>query len=414
MKILFVNTSDINGGAARASYRLHRALLNADIDSRMLVQTKASDDPTVIGPETKIGKGLGRVRPTLDQLPLQRYPQWRKKPFHPAWLPFSGVLRKISEVDPDIVHLHWIAGGFVRIEQLAKIGKPMVWSLHDMWAFTGGCHYDDGCGKYASACGKCPVLKSAKEKDLSSRIFARKQKQYSKISQLTVNGLSSWLAECAKQSHLFRNRVVVNLPNPIDIERFKPVAKQQAKDILGLPHDKKHILFGAMNATGDERKGFLELSKALSCLSADDIELAVFGSSEPQSPPQFPFPVRYLGRLHDDISLRILYSAADVMVVPSKQEAFGQTATEAMACGTPVVAFAATGLLDILDHQENGYLARPFESKDLAHGIKFCLNRSESLKMSENARNKVLELLDSKTVAKRYIELYRSKINENQ
>ncbi len=406
MKILHVNTSDINGGAARAAYRLHRALLAAGIDSRMLVQTKASDDPSIIGPESKIGKAWGRVRPTLDQMPMQRYPQRRKTPFHTAWLPFSGVLQKISEINPDVVHLHWIAGGFVRIEQLAKIGKPMVWSLHDMWAFTGGCHYDDGCGKYAYACGKCPVLKSAKDKDLSRRIFARKQKQYSKISRLTVNGLSSWLADCARQSHLFRHRSVVNLPNPIDIETFKPVDKQQAKDILGLPHDKKHILFGAMNATGDERKGFLELSEALSRLAADDIELAVFGSSEPENAPSFPFQTRYLGRLQDDISLRILYSAADVMVVPSKQENLSNAIMEALACGAPVVGFDIGGNKDMIEHWENGYLATPFEPGDLARGIEYCLQHPEPESLRENARAKVERCFAAPVVAKQYVDLY--------
>jgi glycosyltransferase involved in cell wall biosynthesis len=413
MKVLHIDTSDINGGAARAAYRLHKALLASRIESQMLVQAKTSGDATVIGPNSKIAKGLGRVRPLLEQLPLKRYPQ-RTKIYHPAWLPFSGVLRKIKEIDPDIVHLHWVAGGFVRIEQLPRIKKPMVWSLHDMWAFTGGCHYDEGCGKYRERCGSCPVLGSAKERDLSRRVFDRKQKQFSRMSGLTVNGLSGWLADCARSSTLLCDKEVVNLPNPIDTDVYKPLPKEQAKHILGLPAQKKHVLFGAMNATGDERKGFFELTQALETLSANDIELAVFGTSEPVNAPRFPFHTRYLGRLQDDISLRILYSAADVMVVASKQENLSNAIMESLACGTPVVGFDIGGNKDMIDHQENGYLARPFESKDLAHGIEFCLNRSESLKMSENARNKVLDLFDSKTVAKRYIELYRSKLKGNQ
>jgi glycosyltransferase involved in cell wall biosynthesis len=146
-------------------------------------------------------------------------------------------------------------------------------------------------------------------------------------------------------------------------------------------------------------------------VQAKNIELAVFGSSEPVNAPKFPFQTCYLGRLQDDISLRILYSAADVMVVPSKQEAFGQTAIEAMACGTPVVAFGATGLLDIVDHQENGYLAEPFDPSDLAHGIEYCLHHAEPEKLSENARKKVVNHFDSYIVANQYISLYKSMLN---
>lgn len=411
MKILHVNTSDINGGAARAAYRLHRALLVQEIDSQMLVQTKASDDRTVIGPVSKLGKGLGRVRPTLDQLPNRFYPNKKQAPFHAAWLPFSGFVQKIQEIDPDVVHLHWIAGGFVRIEELAEIKKPIVWSLHDMWAFTGGCHYDDECGKYTRQCGSCPVLGSTKEKDLSRWIFRRKQKHFPKIEHFIINGLSRWLADCAESSTLFEERNVVNLPNPIDTEVYKPLPKEQAKQILGLSSEKRHILFGAMNATGDDRKGFSELVQALEQVQAENIELAVFGSSEPENAPEFPFHTRYLGRLQDDISLRVLYSAADVMVVPSKQENLSNAIMEALACGTPVVGFAIGGNGDMIDHQKNGYLAEPFDPVDLAHGIDFCLSQADPYRMSENARNKVLDTFEFQLVADQYISLYKSILN---
>ncbi len=408
MRILHINTFDLYAGAARAVYRLHKALLASGVDSMLLVQSKAGDDKTVWGPESQIGKGMGLVRPMLDQIPLLRYPKRKKGPFHPAWLPFAGVLRKIEEIDPDIVHLHWIARGFVRIEQLAKIRKPIVWSLHDMWAFTGGCHYDGGCGKYEKMCGNCPVLGSGKDKDLSRRVFLRKQSRFSKLSRLTVNGLSSWLAECAGSSSLLQNTNVLNLPNPIDTETYKPLARDQAKELLGFSAEKKHILFGAMNATSEERKGFAELIQAIDSLSADDIELAVLGSSKPENVPRLPFQSRYLGRLHDDLSLRILYSAADVVVVPSRQENLSNTCLEALACGTPVVGFDIGGNRDMIDHRENGYLAAPFDPKDLASGIEFCLYQADAQKMRENARSKVLRNFDSQLVADRYIALYKS------
>jgi glycosyltransferase involved in cell wall biosynthesis len=161
-----------------------------------------------------------------------------------------------------------------------------------------------------------------------------------------------------------------------------------------------------MNATGDERKGFTELVQALGLMSGDGIELAVFGSSEPENAPSFPFRARYLGRLQDDISLRILYSAADVMVVPSKQENLSNAIMEALACGTPVVGFDIGGNKDMIEHQQNGYLAQPFDPTDLASGIAFCLDQAIALELQENARSKVVNTFEAQLVAMRYKALY--------
>lgn len=413
MKVLIVNTSDIEGGAARAAYRLHRSLLDAGIESKMLVQSKASDDFTVIGPVSKFEKGLGRIRPTLDAIPVKRYKDRTKTLFSPAWLPFSNIVDRINEIDPDVVHLHWIAGGLLAIEDLAKIKAPIVWSLHDNWAFTGGCHIMWECERYQESCGACPRLTSNKVNDLSRKIWLRKEKTFLKLPKMKVIGLSEWLANCAKQSSLFKNNEVVCLPNPINTETYSPFDKTQARELLNLPQDKKLIAFGAMSATSDINKGFNELAQALDHLPAE-YELVVFGSSEPPISQGFKQKAHYLGHLHDDVSLRVLYSAADVMVVPSLQEAFGQTASESMACGTPVVAFGATGLLDIVDHQQTGYLAQPFDTQDLANGINWVLQHQSPDKLASNARQKVLENFESSLVASKYIDLYREVLSKEK
>lgn len=410
MKILIVNTSDIQGGAARASYRLHRALLAENIDSQMLVQSKASDDFTVLGPQTKFQKGMGKVRPALDLFAVRRYKERTKTLFSASWVPFSGVVEKINAINPDLVHLHWIAGGMMRIEDLAKIKAPIVWSLHDNWAFTGGCHIMWECERYKQSCGACPRLGSQKEDDLSRKIWQRKQNTFSQLSNMTIVGLSKWLANSASQASLFHANKIVCLPNPINTQIFSPFDKLHARTLLNLPQNKKLIAFGAMSATSDINKGFKELSDALNVLS-QDYELVVFGSGEPQNSHGFKQKVHYLGHLHDDVSLRVLYSAADVMVAPSLQEAFGQTASESMACGTPVAAFGATGLLDIVDHKFNGYLAKPFDTNDLAKGIEWVLNASNYDELCINAREKVLSEFDSCVVAKKYIKLYEEVIH---
>jgi len=407
MKILIVNTLDIQGGAARAAYRLHRSLLAQNIDSQMLVQNKSSDDFTVIAQEKKTTKYFNKLRPIIDSLPARFYKERTKTLFSPSWFGFSNIVDKINEINPDIVHLHWICGGMIKIEDIAKIKASIVWSLHDMWAFTGGCHYDENCNAFENSCGNCKVLGSDKERDLSRKVFNRKQKTFSQIENITIVGLSKWLNECSKGSTLLKYKKHVNLPNPIDTNIFKPFDKEKARELWSLPKDKKLVLFGAMGATSDPRKGFDELSHALHKLESRDIEFVVFGSSKPKESQKFGFKTHYLGHLHDDVSLVTLYSAVDVMMVPSLQEAFGQTASESMSCGTPVVAFATTGLLDIVDHKINGYLAKPFESDDLACGIEWVLNNENYDELCQNAREKVLREFDSVVVAKKYIELYK-------
>ena len=406
MKILIVNTSDIQGGAARAAYRLHSALLVEGVDSQMLAQSQSSDNLTVIGPQTKVQKALGKLRPTLDGLPVHRYKERTKTLFSPSWLPFSSIVERINAINPDIVHLHWIAGGMMRIEDIAKIKAPIVWSLHDMWAFTGGCHYDEECHAYTKDCGSCKVLRSHKNNDLSKKVFIRKQKTFTKIDNMTVVGLSSWLNDCSKNSSLLKDKRHINLPNPINTTRFQPFDKNKARTLWNLPTDKKLVLFGAMGVTSDPRKGFNELSEALHELKDDSIELVIFGSSQPKNPHNFAFKTHYLGQLHDDVSLVTLYSAVDVMIVPSLQENLSNAIIESLACATPVVGFDIGGNSDMIEHHKTGYLAEPFDSNDLAKGIEWVLNSESYDELCQNAREKVLREFDSQVVAKKYIDLY--------
>ncbi len=408
MKVLIVNASDIDGGAARAAYRLHRSLLSEQIESFMLVQNKASDDPRVIGPVTKLNKVAGKLRPTLDSLITLSYQNRTKTLFSPACLPFSGVAEQINEQSPDLVHLHWIAGGMLRVEDIARIKAPIVWSLHDMWPFTGGCHYDESCGAFSGNCGNCKVLGSSKANDLSRRVYLKKNKAFFGKRDITAVGLNNWIADQARASSLFTGLSVVNLPNPIDVNAYAPFDQSQARRLLNLPLDKKLILFGAMGATSDPRKGFDQLSKALERLQTSDAELVVFGASVPPEGTRFCQRAHYLGRIHDDVTLRLLYCAADVMLVPSLQENLSNAIMESLSCGTPVVGFDIGGNADLIDHETNGYLASPFDTDDLAAGIDWILCYSDYERLSVQARNKVVHNFDSKLVASKYIELYRS------
>jgi len=409
MKILLLNTNDISGGAAIAAYRLLKGLQQNSVQAQMLVQSKKSDDCSVMEPQKKRQKIFSKIRPILDSIPVRFYKQRKKSIFSPAVL-LDNVCKRIQEINPDIVHLHWIAGGFVRLENLEKINKPIVWTLHDMWAFTGGCHYDENCGKYFKNCGDCPILNSNKKNDLSYRIWKRKEKSWKNLD-LTIVTPSTWLGECVRKSSLFYKSRIEVIPNGIDLNRFKPIEKNIARDILNLPKDKKYILFGALSALSAKRKGFLLLKESLRKYFSEekkDIELVIFGSSRPKEEENLGFKTHYLGQLNDEISLVLLYSAADVMIVPSMQDNLPNTVVESLACGTPVIAFEIGGLPDMVSHKENGYLAKSFDTADLANGIEWVLeDRERWEKLSKNAREKAVKEFDIAKVAERYSDLYK-------
>ncbi|WP_201352085.1 glycosyltransferase family 4 protein [Hydrogenimonas urashimensis] len=411
MKVLHINLLDKSGGAAKAAYRLHKGLLEAGVKSEMLVQLKEGDDYTVDGPQGKIERFFAILRPTLDQMPLLLYGKRENVLFSPSFLLSRKMLKKIRSKKPDIVHLHWICGGTLRLEELAEIEQPIVWTLHDMWPFTGGCHYSGDCDRFLDGCGRCPKLGSTKNGDLSRRVFRRKAKIYKRVqNRLTIVGLSHWIGNLSQKSILLGDIPHVHLPNPIDTTLYKPIDRHVARALWQLPENKQLILFGAVSATEDPRKGFNELRKALSLVykKTKDVELVVFGSGKPERGDGFDFKVHYVGHLHDDAALVSLYNAVDVMVVSSIQEAFGQTASEAMSCGTPVVAFESTGLPDIVNHKEDGYLAKPYDVKDLADGIGWVLENEDYTLLRINARKKILKKFGSKKVTKQYIDLYRN------
>ncbi|NEO27037.1 MAG: glycosyltransferase, partial [Kamptonema sp. SIO4C4] len=275
----------------------------------------------------------------------------------------------------------------------------------------GGCHYTEGCDRYQESCGQCPQLASQREKDLSHQVWKRKQKAWKNVN-LTIVTPSRWMADCVQASSLFRERRVEVIPFCLDTQLYRPIERPIARQLLNLPPDKTLILFGAIAATADRRKGFHLLIEALQRLSQSEqltnTELVVFGADEPDNPLDLGFKTHYLGSFADDISLALVYSAADVMIVPSLAESFGQTASEALACGTPVVAFNATGLKDIIDHQENGYLATPYEVEDLAQGIAWVLAGEERYqKLSVNAREKVENCFNLELQANAYHALFK-------
>lgn len=413
MRVVHLSESDTLPGAPRAAYRLHRSQLAIGLDSRMLVRLRLSDDPTVHRLNPKLEKPARRLQRWLDALPLRAYPRRAGLAWSVGWAP-NGIERAVTRQSPDVAHLHWVGFGFLPVAALPRFRTPIVWTLRDFHSFTGGCHYDQGCGRYRVACGACPQLGSQAEGDLSSRTLARKRGLWAGID-VTLVGLSRWIAARARESALFREARIEVIPNGIDLARYQPSDRAAARRALGLSDDRKIVLFGATHGTQDRRKGFHLLTAALDLLAADGwgarMTAAVFGADGPADGAAASggtvLDTRYLGTIADESKLALAYAAADVFVAPSTEEVFGNTVLEALACGTPCVAFNAGGIPDLVAHRVNGYLAQPFEPADLAAGIAWVLQvdgRAEAL--SRAARDRCEREFDSRVVARRYAALY--------
>ena len=407
MKVLHLSTSDISGGAAKAAYRLHKGLKKIGVESRMLVQRKQSNDYNILGKSGLFWRSIFFIKCQIEKLPLRFYFRRKREIFHIGNISTFNLIRKIKEINPDIINTHWINGGFLSInqlEELKKLNKAIVWTLHDSWAFTGGCHIPYSCEKYKSRCGNCPILCSNKENDLSRRIWLNKKDVFDKVD-FTVVTPSNWLKGCAQNSSLLKNKRIFRIPNSIDLNSFKLINKKKARKDLGLSEDKKYLLFGAMSATTDKNKGFDLLIKSLSFLKKDEkIELLVFGNKK-EFKEKINIPIKYFGLVRDLKKLNNLYSAADVTIVPSRSENFPNSIIESFSCGTPCVAFNIGGIPEIIDHKKNGYLAKSFNVENLAEGIEFCLSNKE---LGLNARKKAKKEYTLETQANNYKKLYQS------
>jgi glycosyltransferase involved in cell wall biosynthesis len=409
MKVLHLSTTDIQGGAARGAFWLHKALQQQGVQSSMFVDRKYSDDATVLSATGAVARTGSRIRSRLDRMPLARYRVTQDSFWSIGWVPHP-IERFVRRVDPDIVHVHWIGDGFLPIGALRHLDYPIVWTLRDMWSFTGGCHYTAGCDRYRLGCGTCPQLRSADPRDLSARVWRRKQRAWHGLD-LWLVPISSWLADCARTSTLFDDHPIEVIPNGVDTRRFRAYDKAEARQHWDLPQDRRLILFGGIDPVRDPRKGFAPLVEALKRLAADGwaerAMLVVFGAKPEGAPPDCGLPARFVGHISNDDDLARLCAAADVMAAPSLQEAFGKTLIEAMACGTPVVAFNTGGPVDIVSHRENGYLAVPGDSADFAAGLAWCLDAKERRDaLAGRARIAAEQQFDIAVIAQRYRALY--------
>ncbi len=411
MRVLIVNTSEKTGGAAVAANRLMDALNNNGVKAKMLVRDKETEDITVVSLPRSLRlqwNFLWERWCVFWHLHFSRQHLWEVD------MATSGTditrLREFQEAD--VIHLSWINQGMLSLKNIRKIirsGKPVVWTMHDLWPATGICHYARGCNRYASACGNCPLLPNKGSKnDLSAKIFRRKKELYHRgaISFVTC---SRWLERQAKGSGLFVGQRITNIPNPIDTHVFCPQDQAEARLRAGLPADKHIILFVSQRVT-DERKGMRYFIEAIDRLVArypemkENTAIAILGGHSEEV--NLTLPSYSLGYVSDEKQIVAIYNSADAFVLPSLEDNLPNTIMESMACGVPSIGFRVGGIPEMIDHQQNGYVANYRDTEDLASGIHWVLEEADRAALKRACLQKVAQNYSQHAVALKYIEVY--------
>ncbi|MBR0533520.1 MAG: glycosyltransferase [Bacteroidales bacterium] len=411
MNVLLVNTSETTGGAAIACGRILKALRSEGVDAHMMVRNAESHDEGVI----PVGNWLNRRWCFL----WERFVIWlcnaldRNNLFKVS-IANSGIdiTRTREFIEADVINLHWVNQGMLSLKIIGKIlksGKPVIWTMHDMWPCTGICHHAYECNAFGSECGGCPFLRFPGKRDLSFRIFQRKLKMFEKAGNLTFVAVSSWLEDKASKSALTGRFPVRVIPNVLPLAQFNIIDRSEARRISGI-HERYVLAFGAARID-DPIKGFGYLTEALRLLvvsgqfKAEDIRLLLFGRVRDNSVlDNIPVPYSYLGYIADASNLSQVYSASDATVSSSLYETFGQTLIEAMACGSIPVSFDGSGQTDIITHKQNGFLAQRLSAESLAEGIAWAFNHHLP---ALDLRQSVISRYSESAVARQYISLFQ-------
>jgi len=412
MRVVHVSDS-IEGGAGRAALHLHQMLRNVGVDSHVVTLHPKGADPFIHHASGYLRKIADRYMKNVDRLPNKVFRARPTGHWSNNWAP-NGTLGLVLSLKPDVVHMHYIGAGAVPVRDFSRVKCPIVWTLHDMMALTGGCHYSGGCERFREACGCCPIINSSSSNDLSSVNWRRKDAAWRNIP-MTLVCPSNWMAEMARASSLMSSKSIAVIHNGVDLDCFHPIDRQSARASLGLSRDAFLVAFGSAS-TSDPRKGLGSLLDALRALhdqgTIKGLELVVFGSGGWQS-AGFPIRTHNLGVIREDRLLSLIYSAADVFCSPSHEENLATTAIEALACGTPVVAFHVGGFLDMIEHLGCGYLANPFESGSLLDGLLYIHSRRLVANgLRHAARQRAKALFDGRANAACHLDLYQHLLDE--
>lgn len=413
MKILLINTSERIGGAAIATKRLLRALNRHGLTAQMLVRDKQTDDPYVaqlppsprqrlkfLAERAEIFLGQGCSRENLWAIDTGAHG--------------TDITRLPEFQEADVVHLNWVNQAMLSLADVGRVlasGKPVVWTLHDMWPFTGVCHHSETCEGWLTGCGNCPKLRHRSPRDLSARVFRKKRAAYGRADRLTIVACSDWLAGLARRAPLLQGFPVESIPNAIDTDFYHPGNRDAARRTLGLPEEKRLLLFVAYKAT-DEKKGIGYLREALERIRARHSEwlpqlgVVPVGLEAETLRHAFAcdaYPQPYVTKPE---TMRLLYQAADLLVMPTLMDNLPNTIVEGMACGLPCVGFRVGGLPQMVHDGINGYLAPLRDAEELARLTLETLFDERYDRLCHQARTTAVHAYSEQAVAKRYEEVY--------
>lgn len=406
MKVTIVNHSDIVGGASIVSLRLLHALREQEVDARMIVrQAKGYADEHV----TAIGRGLADKSAFLgERLKIFLSNGFNRRLLFKVSTADRGlpVASHPWIIDADIVLLSWFNQGMMSLDEIRKIsalGKPIVWTMHDMWAMTGICHHSGGCDRYRTLCGECPYLGERRKHDLSTTVFEIKRRLY---NDLTINfvAVSHWLAGRANQSALLHNQKVVVINNALPIERYQTVPRHSRTE-LGLPDDRNKLVAMCAARLDDTIKDLPTAIAALNQCDGYNVTAVFCGNiREPKLLDGLKIPYVYLGNISDADKMADIYAHCSAVISSSKFESLPSTLIEGMAAGAVPIGFGGDGRDEIIDHLSNGYLARNGEPSDFAAGIKWALEAGLS---REGLHRGAAERYSSQKIAQQYIDLFK-------
>ena len=378
MRILHINFSDHEGGAARSCMRLHYELLRNGIDSSVFVYNRKTNTPNVFSNETIFDKFYSKIAPHVANIFRFNF-KTQNQALHSLGIMPSRLLKKINKSDYDIIHIHWIGSEMLSIRDVSKIKKKIVWTFHDMWAFCGAEHItsDD---RWVDGYNSSNRDSSEIGFDLNKFIWSLKKKYW--LAPFNIITPSSWMEKNVKKSNLFSKWPrVKKIYNVFDPSVWKPFDYDAARALFGFNHNKQYILIASMGISKDFNKGFdllIESLGKISVINSKKIELVTLGHVEQETREKCPITINSLDRFFDDVSMKALFSAVDVLVLPSRIENLPNVLIEAGFCGLPSVAFKIGGLQDIVNHLENGYLAESYNTQDFANGIDWCLSEKIS------------------------------------
>lgn len=386
MKALHL-TKTASGGAGVAAKRTVAALRGAGVDATLWCE----------GSVPALGPASGTLRRwwlnRLDSIPTRLH--WRRRRFS-AWSNnwrATSIASAINAVRPDVVHFHWMGQGFFSFDEMEAVDAPVVWTMHDAWPFTGGCHYPADCVGYTASCGHCPQLSSQKRDDLSARNWRVKERSLSRVARWIAP--SRWLADCAARSPLIRAERLRVIPNALDTGEWRPVDRAEARRSLGLSENAFVMVGGAMDLREPRKAGRLLLD-AFERIGASDqspVVLVLFGSGTLPQSAAVRGHIRFVGRVESDARLAQVYSAADLVVMPSLQDNLPNVVMEALACGCPVVGLDSGGIREMIEDGRTGLLAAEKTSSALAEAVAEWRRRAPArLEVSQRCREHVSTL----------------------